>query len=79
MKPFKKDAVILLVANPVDVLTYFARKYSGLPEGQVLGSGTFLDSARLRGLLADELDVDASSVDAYVLGEHGETQMVSYF
>lgn len=76
MKPFREDAVILIVANPVDVLTYFARKFSGLPEGQVLGSGTFLDSARLRGILAEKLDVDAGSVDGYVLGEHGETQMV---
>ncbi|KAF4565378.1 hypothetical protein EYR40_002629 [Pleurotus pulmonarius] len=78
MKPFREDAVILIVANPVDVLTYFARKFSGLPEGQVLGSGTFLDSARLRGILAEKLDVDAGSVDGYVLGEHGETQMVAW-
>ena len=76
MKPFRDDTVILLVANPVDVLTYFARKFTGLPEGQVIGSGTFLDSARLRGILAEKIDVDAGSVDAYVLGEHGETQLV---
>lgn len=76
MKPFREDTVILLVANPVDVLTYFARKFTGLPEGQVIGSGTFLDSARLRGILAQKIDVDAGSVDAYVLGEHGETQLV---
>ncbi|OAP54482.1 L-lactate dehydrogenase [Fonsecaea erecta] len=78
MKPFREDTVILLVANPVDVLTYFCQKYSGLPKGQIIGSGTFLDSARLRGILAAKLGVDAGSVDAYVLGEHGESQMVAW-
>ncbi|KIX95104.1 uncharacterized protein Z520_09020 [Fonsecaea multimorphosa CBS 102226] len=78
MKPFREDTVILLVANPVDVLTYFCQKYSGLPQGQIIGSGTFLDSARLRGILAAKLGVDAGSVDAYVLGEHGESQMVAW-
>lgn len=76
MKPFREETVILLVANPVDVLTYYAQKFAGLPQGQVIGSGTFLDSARLRGILADKIGVDAGSVDAYVLGEHGETQLV---
>ncbi|KAJ4503863.1 hypothetical protein HRR78_008008 [Exophiala dermatitidis] len=75
MKPFREDTVILIVANPCDVLTYFAQKYSGLPKSQVIGSGTFLDSARLRGILSEKIGVDASSIDAYVLGEHGETQM----
>jgi malate/lactate dehydrogenase len=76
MKPFREETVILLVANPVDVLTYYAQKFAGLPRSQVIGSGTFLDSARLRGILADKIGVDAGSVDAYVLGEHGETQLV---
>ncbi|EHY56155.1 L-lactate dehydrogenase A [Exophiala dermatitidis] len=78
MKPFREDTVILIVANPCDVLTYFAQKYSGLPKSQVIGSGTFLDSARLRGILSEKIGVDASSIDAYVLGEHGETQMVAW-
>ncbi|KAL6711406.1 hypothetical protein ACN47E_004340 [Coniothyrium glycines] len=78
MKPFNKDTVLLLVANPVDVLTYYAREYSGLPESQVIGSGTFLDSARLRGILANKAEVAASSIDAYVLGEHGESQFVAW-
>ncbi|KIW71764.1 L-lactate dehydrogenase [Phialophora macrospora] len=78
MKPFREDTVILLVANPVDILTYFCQKFSGLPQGQIIGSGTFLDSARLRGILAAKLGVDAGSVDAYVLGEHGESQMVAW-
>lgn len=78
MKPFRKDTVLLLVANPVDVLTYFARQFSGLPDHQVIGSGTFLDSARLRGILANKSEVAASSIDAYVLGEHGESQFVAW-
>lgn len=76
MKPFRENTVLLLVANPVDVLTYYAQKFAGLPRDQVIGSGTFLDTARLRGILADKVGVDAGSVDAYVLGEHGESQMV---
>jgi L-lactate dehydrogenase len=78
MKPFHDDTVILLVANPVDILTYFAQQISGLPKGQVIGSGTFLDSTRLRGLLAREIDVDPSSIHASVVGEHGDTQLVTW-
>ncbi|EMD58826.1 hypothetical protein GGP41_000653 [Bipolaris sorokiniana] len=78
MKPFRPDTVLLLVANPVDVLTYFAQQFSGLPKQQVIGSGTFLDSARLRGILALKAEVAASSIDAYVLGEHGESQFVAW-
>lgn len=76
MKPLKKSAILLLIANPVDILTYFALEYSGLPKNQVIGSGTFLDSARLRGAVAAKAGVAASSIDAYVLGEHGESQVV---
>lgn len=78
MAPISSHAILLLVANPVDILTHFARKLSGLPESQVLGTGTSLDSARLRGILAQKTDVAASSIDAYVLGEHGDSQFVSF-
>jgi len=78
MKPFNPSAILLLVANPVDVLTHFALQYSGLPRSQVFGSGTFLDSARLRGILASRAGVAASSIDAMVLGEHGESQVVAW-
>ncbi|KAG9657707.1 L-lactate/malate dehydrogenase, partial [Aureobasidium melanogenum] len=78
MKPFREDTIILLVTNPVDILTYFAQKFSGLPKHQVIGSGTFLDSARLRGILAQKCGVAASSINAYVLGEHGDSQMVAW-
>jgi malate/lactate dehydrogenase len=57
MKPIRKDAVLLLVSNPVDVLTYFAQNISGLPRGQVIGSGTFLDTVRLRSMLAEQVQV----------------------
>jgi L-lactate dehydrogenase len=57
MNPIRPDAILLLIANPVDALTYFAQKMSGLPKNQVLGSGTLLDSIRLRGILADKLQV----------------------
>lgn len=60
MKPIRSDAVLVLVANPVDILTYFAQQLSGLPESQVLGSGTLLDSTRLRGTLARKLDASHS-------------------
>ncbi|KAI8943328.1 hypothetical protein NX059_001345 [Plenodomus lindquistii] len=78
MKPFRPDTVLLIVANPVDILTYYAQQYSGLPKSQVFGSGTFLDSARLRGELAHSAAVSASSIDAYVLGEHGDSQFVAW-
>lgn len=77
MAPINPHTILLLVANPVDILTYFARKLSGLPESQVLGTGTSLDSARLRGILAKTADVAPNSIDAYVLGEHGDSQFVS--
>ncbi|EAA58351.1 hypothetical protein AN5842.2 [Aspergillus nidulans FGSC A4] len=58
MKPFRSDTVLLIVANPVDLMTSLAKELSNLPSAQVLGSGTFLDSIRLRGLLADETGVN---------------------
>ncbi|BDD60263.1 hypothetical protein MPDQ_006181 [Monascus purpureus] len=78
MRPFKPDTILLVVANPVDLLTSFAQKLSGLPPSQVLGSGTLLDSVRLRGMLADKAGVAASSIDLYVLGIHGDSQVVSW-
>lgn len=59
MRPFRSDTILLVVANPVDLLTSLAQELSGLPTSQVLGSGTFLDSVRLRGLLADRAGVRA--------------------
>ena len=76
MAPINPSTILILVANPVDILTHFARKLSGLPEHQVLGTGTSLDSARLRGVLAQRAEVSPNSIDAFVLGEHGDSQFV---
>lgn len=64
---------ILIVSNPVDVLTYVALKESGLPKNRVFGSGTTLDTARLKSYLAEALGVNSRDVDAYILGEHGDS------
>ncbi|ORX52856.1 lactate dehydrogenase B [Hesseltinella vesiculosa] len=78
MKPINKNAVMIVVSNPCDVLTAIAQKLSGLPQSQVFGSGTYLDSTRLRRTLAGVLKVNASSVHAYVLGEHGDSQFIAW-
>ncbi|KAL4781552.1 hypothetical protein BJX76DRAFT_335034 [Aspergillus varians] len=78
MKPFRWDTILLVVANPVDLLTSLAKELSGLPANQVLGSGTFLDSVRLRGMVADWADIAANSLDLYVLGVHGDSQVVAW-
>ncbi|KAJ6260013.1 hypothetical protein Dda_5658 [Drechslerella dactyloides] len=98
LQPINPQSIILLVANPVDVLTHFAQQMSGLPKNQVLGSGTLLDSIRLRGLLAQRLEVcipeiedsikgrpvnivlqiSDNSINAYVIGEHGDSQCVAW-
>ena len=69
------DAVLLLVTNPVDVVTYAALKYSGLPPNRVFGSGTVLDSSRLRLLVARHCGVAVQNVHAYVAGEHGDSEL----
>ncbi|CAG8595417.1 6114_t:CDS:2 [Ambispora gerdemannii] len=78
MKPFNQNVILLLVANPVDVLTFIAQKLSGLPKQQVFGSGTFLDSTRLRLKMAETLKIAESAVHCYVLGEHGDTQIIAW-
>lgn len=70
------DAILLVVANPVDILTYAALKFSGFQHGHVIGSGTVLDTARLRALIGQRLEVDPRSVHAYVIGEHGDSELV---
>lgn len=73
IKETGKKVYILMVTNPVDVLTYIAATESGLPDGMVFGSGTFLDTARLRGLLHQDLKVNPINVHVYILGEHGDS------
>ncbi len=70
-----KDAVLLVVTNPVDILTYATLKISGLSSHQVFGSGTVLDSSRLRYLISEHSDVDPRNVHAYIIGEHGDTEL----
>ncbi|WP_404389128.1 L-lactate dehydrogenase [Humibacillus xanthopallidus] len=69
------DAVHIMVTNPVDVVTYAALQVSGLPPNQLFGSGTVLDSSRLRFLLAEHTGVAAQSIHAYVVGEHGDSEL----
>ncbi|KAI9251747.1 lactate dehydrogenase/glycoside hydrolase [Phascolomyces articulosus] len=78
MQPIRKDAVIMLVTNPVDTLTLIAQNLSGLPRSQVFGSGTFLDTSRLTVYLSDLFDISASCIHAYVLGEHGDSQFIAW-
>lgn len=72
---YNPNGLILVATNPVDVLTYAAVKISGLPKQRVLGSGTILDTARFRYLLSQYFDVDARSVHAYIIGEHGDSEV----
>jgi L-lactate dehydrogenase len=72
------DGLLLIATNPVDALTYAALRLSGLPASKVFGSGTVLDTARLRAELAMHYNVDARNVHAYVLGEHGDSEFVAW-
>ncbi|MCI9264085.1 MAG: L-lactate dehydrogenase [Oscillospiraceae bacterium] len=70
-----RQAILLIVSNPVDILTWAAQKLSGLPSRQVIGSGTVLDTARLKYLLGERLRVDSRSVHAFIIGEHGDSEL----
>lgn len=74
----RSNAVLILVTNPVDVLTYVAAKKAEWERGRVIGSGTVLDSARLRHLLSQHCEVDVHNVHAYVLGEHGDSEFAAW-
>ncbi|OGY45492.1 MAG: L-lactate dehydrogenase [Candidatus Buchananbacteria bacterium RIFCSPHIGHO2_01_FULL_44_11] len=78
IKRYTKDAIILVVTNPLDVMTYLASKESGFAAGRVLGSGTTLDSSRFRYYLAKKTGLAATSVGAYLLGEHGDSSVPVY-
>jgi L-lactate dehydrogenase len=71
----KRDAIVLVVSNPVDVLTYLAVRRLGLPPGQIIGLGTQLDTARFRSLIADTLKLAPTQVTALILGEHGDSMV----
>ncbi len=76
--PHAKDAIYVIVANPVDVLTYAFTKLSGLPERQVIGSGTILDTSRLQAYLAKRFCISPKNVHAHVYGEHGDSSFVPW-
>ena len=75
---YTRDAILLVVTNPVDILTYVTLKISGLPRHQVLGSGTVLDSSRFRFLLSEHCRVNPRNVHAYIIGEHGDHEVAAW-
>lgn len=72
------DAILLVATNPVDVMTEITTRLSGLPPGRVIGSGTILDTARFRSLIGRHLGIEPQSVHAYVLGEHGDSEVLAW-
>src|SRR5690554_2248032 len=75
---YTKDAILLVVTNPVDILTYVTKKLSGLPSSQVIGSGTVLDTSRFRYLLSEHCRVNPRNIHGYVLGEHGDHEVTAW-
>ncbi len=72
------DGIIVVASNPVDLMTYVVAEVSGLPKSRVIGSGTVLDTARLRYLLADYLKISSKNIHAYIMGEHGDSSFVPW-
>lgn len=72
------DGILVIASNPVDAMTYVAQKVSGLPKERVIGSGTILDTARLRYMMSEYLDVSTSNIHAYIMGEHGDSSFVPW-
>ncbi len=75
---YAPDATYVIVSNPVDVITYVWNKLSGLPEGKIIGSGTILDTARLRARISEYYSISQQNVHAYVFGEHGDSSFVPW-
>lgn len=74
--PYNREALFLVVTNPVDIMTYAVVKHSGLPPHQIIGSGTVLDTARFRYLLGRHCNIDTHNVHGYVIGEHGDSEVL---
>jgi len=70
-----KDGILLIASNPVDIMSYFTWRKSGWPSHRIIGSGTLLDSARLRYLIGNKLNLDSRSVHAHIIGEHGDSEL----
>lgn len=75
VKKYNSDAILLLVSNPVDILTYIALKQSGFSPSRVIGSGTVLDTSRLKSLVGKMLEVDSRNVHTFIIGEHGDSEL----
>lgn len=78
MKPINPKSIVIVVTNPVDILTHYVQQISGLPQQQIFGSGTLLDTNRLKGFLAEHLNTSSRLIQGYVLGEHGDSQVVAW-
>ncbi len=75
IKEYNKECILLVTTNPVDIMTYVTLKLSGFPSSRIVGSGTILDTSRLRYLLGEYLRVDPRNVHAYIIGEHGDSEV----
>lgn len=75
---YAPDATYIIVSNPVDIITYTFHKFSDLPENRIIGSGTILDTARLRARLSEYYNISQSNVHAYVFGEHGDSSFIPW-
>lgn len=78
MKYAPEDIILLTVSNPVDILTYVTYKLSGLPKNQVLGSGTVLDTSRLKFMISQKTGIDARNCHTYIIGEHGDSEVAAW-
>lgn len=72
------NGIFLIATNPVDIMTYIAQKHSDFPHEKVIGSGTSLDTARLRYIIGDKLDINSENVHGYVIGEHGDSEFIPW-
>lgn len=75
---YAPDATYIIVSNPVDIMTYTFCKFSGIPENRIIGSGTLLDTARLRSRMSEYYNINQTNVHAYVLGEHGDSSFIPW-
>lgn len=78
LKTNEFNGIYLVATNPLDVMTYVTYRLSGAPHNKVIGSGTILDSARLRSLISNKTDIDPDNIHAYVIGEHGDSEMIPW-
>lgn len=75
---YSPNAILLVVSNPVDILTYITYKLSGFPKERVIGSGTVLDTSRLKYMLSKHFDIDARNIHTYIMGEHGDSEIATW-